>query len=1532
MGHCAVLEARHRATGWLFAAFLGVAAIFSLPLEARAQDTAIMTRGDAAVTAFSGARQIGKVPADLHPLDLTFIDVNGATLQVFDLTALGGTADGQVANAPIKFKATAGEIGQVFSVALDGDNANATPNIYVTSTSLFGLQIVAANGDRLVKGEPGARWMPGQFGLDKGGTPGSVWKIDGVTGLISLFANIKHDGKDNAGPGLGAITYDPVTKQLFVSDLETGLIHRLGLDGDDRGTFDHGTAGRPKDELEPVPYDATRRMNIESPKFDIENPSTWGVADKRRMVFAVAVHDGRLYYSTAEGPDIWSVGLNDDGSFADDARFEIKVADTPSGNVVTSIVFDGSGALYLAQRGSIVGNYDYSVFAKPEASNVLRYVWDENEQRWAEKPDEYAVGLKPPYRSTAGGVALSYGYNADGMIDYDECRATLWTTGEHLREGTDENRVFQGGARLIHGLQGNDKGVVRPDNEPPYQSWFVDNDGLYLDADVYGHIGDIAIFNPCDKRTIAEPEPLPFPFEPGEPGYPTVPPYPEDTPPDLSTPGIYIDKECFPGIIGAEIHCVITLTNVGETLSDAIDLYDAATMFGGGGAGGGVTITGITPDGPDWICSPTPTPDLWCSLPPDALDPGETRSIDVFLDTGPLFAGGSFGFLNCAEVEAPWHDVACDEGGTDITVTKTAPAACLPGAACTFTVTLTNTGAFPFSGPVQFTDAMFDPAGAALLPPITGIAPALGCAPAPLALAFSCEATLTLAPGEAIAFAITVTMPPAPPAYWAQNCFTVSAPGAVPPPLPLAPGAPHSNLVSCAWVPVGGPPPLSNIRVDKTALDGGKCHKLPGDNIGCDYEIAFINDGPSPYHGLLAFTDVIPAGSIPGGIIPAPWGCVFGPPLACGIPAASPVDIPVGGSVVFPISLAIPLATLEGAGCAMPNTATLTTPAAGTPDNFFAGDDADTATADALLEWWTPAGLIVTCDPTNLKTTKVATGDCEAAEDGKYRCDYVVTVTNMGPDPHNNRIEVSEQFGFAPSSVKFSPEWHCPKVGGMTFHCTHPPVELAKGESVELKVTAIVPDGPNCELQNRAVMTFPEAPSRFNGDAGDDAAAATAKIPSKTCKTPDRPQCEPKTNELRSESGVCVCKSGFVRNEQALCVGLTEPEQPTEPKLCPDGKPVPKNGRCPSTPPQPQCGPNEERNSKGQCVCLSGFERDRNGRCVEQETPVEEENPEDECEDKGWLWDDKRDRCVPPTTEPEEPAEPGEPTGPSGPVLCKPGKNEERNKQGQCVCVKGYERDKRGQCVKSADPERDCKEKGWVWDGKRCLSPADACKLRGGTWDGKRCLSPADICKAKGWIWNDRANTCKPPVSPADECKDKGGTWDGKRCLTPAELCRQKGGVWDGKTCQPKTNPAEECRKKGGLWDDKRNRCLTPAEACKAKGWKWDDGQCKQPTSPADECKQKGWVWDGRSCQNPADACKAKGGEWDGKSCQHKPNAAEQCRKRGGVWNGQTCLSPADLCKAKGWTWDGKNCKPPAPSLVPRGSTPNLVPQNAVPR
>ena len=122
----------------------------------------------------------------------------------------------------------------------------------------------------------------------------------------------------------------------------------------------------------------------------IRNGTVFDGTGAPRRVADVAVQDGRLYYSGVEGPQIWSVGVNADGSFADDARLEIDVTGTPNGNVVTDIVFDGAGVLYLAQRGEIVGSYDYSVFAKQENSSVLRYVWNETERRWSVRAELFA--------------------------------------------------------------------------------------------------------------------------------------------------------------------------------------------------------------------------------------------------------------------------------------------------------------------------------------------------------------------------------------------------------------------------------------------------------------------------------------------------------------------------------------------------------------------------------------------------------------------------------------------------------------------------------------------------------------------------------------------------------------------------------------------------------------------------------------------------------------------------------------------------------------------------------------------------------------------------------------------------------------------------------------------------------------------------------------------------------------------------------------------------------------------------------------
>ncbi len=1367
------------------ATLLACAACAAIALPALSAD-AIIDRGDAAVTGFSGAKQWGNVPDGASRADVTYIDTAGAVLRLFDLDKLGGPPSGDLANAPSTFQATAADIGQVFGVALDSDTAKRVPNIYVTSTSLFGLQIVAKDGRRLVNGERGARWMPGQFGVPRGGGPGSVWKIDGMSGAISLFANLKYDGKDNAGPGLGTITYDPVSDQLFVADLEFGLIHRLGTDGSQRDIFDHGTTGRAAAGLDAVPYDAARRMGIERPEFNVEEPSTWGLADARRRVFALAVQDGRVYYSVAKPLQVWSVGLNADGSFADDARAEFDIKDTQGDSFVTSIVFDGPDTLYLSQRGGLTGSYDYRIFAKLEKPVVRRYARKPGGEGWSEEVGEFAVGFKLPYRSTLGGLALGYGYDTDGNINYGKCRETLWTTGEHLREGADKKGDDKDGARAVHGLQGTSKTNVRPANAPPFETWFVDNDGQFDDADFYSRVGDIAIYDPCDE--------LPVAAEPAPPLSPPLVPQPHA--------GVWISKQCTPAPFGGPIHCTITVTNSGSAMpEEPVTIWDAATILSGPGAGGAVTISSVVPDIPHWFCSPVPTANLSCTLAPELLPPGASHSIDVTIDTAPLLAAGNHGFRNCAVLGAPWYGEACAEGGTQLVIVKSAPAACLPGGACTFGITVTNTGSLPFSGDVVLSDTMFMGGGPALPAPITAIAPPLGCAPAPAAMPFSCTAPLTLAAGASQTFDITATMPIGPaPGYWARNCVAVSAPGVAPPVLP--PAMPAPSNVSCAWVPVGAPLPLNNLRLTKSALHAGKCAKAPGDIILCDYEIALTNDGPSPYHGMIGLNETVPAASTLTVADPA-WACAGGPPVyACNTLAA--VDIAVGATMHLPLQVSIPLAPLEAAGCTLPNTAAIVLPAAGTDANFDGTDDSDTAFADAFLSWVDGFGVLqVTCDPTNLKTTKVSKGDCVAAGNS-FRCDYTVTVFNMGPDPYHGPMKLDEQLGFAPTSVSFSAPWGCPG-GGSSYQCTHPHVDLEKGQSVELHVSAQVP-GRQCQLINRAATVFPVPGTRYNNVLGDDLASATAKIPAPDCEKPERPLCEPGANELRSESGACVCKTGYLRDRKLGCIPIV-----AEPALCPDGTPVPASGRCVEEP-KPLCEPgrNEYRNDEGECVCKRGYERDKRGRCVEELKPLCDPGPNEYRNDKGQcvckrgFERDKRGRCV---EEPKPQCQPGpnEYRNDDGECVCKrgferdkrgrcveepkpqcqPGPNEYRNDKGQCVCKRGFERDKRGVCVKPADPADECRKKGWIWTGKRCTeptNPAEECRKKGKVWDGKRCIdqpSPADECRKKGWIW-----TGKRCIEPKKPCPP-GTTGTPPNCKTVEKPKCPRGMIGTPPNCKP---------------------------------------------------------------------------------------------------------------------------------------------------
>ncbi|MCZ7660952.1 MAG: hypothetical protein M5U07_25505, partial [Xanthobacteraceae bacterium] len=300
------------------------AALFPMT-PALAQDVPLRP-GEAFVTRFSGVTGEGAQAA---------IDLNGTVGSIIDLRSPGQPPQGQHwIDEPQRRPVTAGEIGQVFGVAFDGENG---PNIYVTATAAFGLHRTPDN----------SQWMPGMFGP---GGPGAIYRLDRNAGYRPvLFAQVTLNGRQNTGAGLGNIAFDRWNKQFFVSDLETGMIHRIRVDGTDLGAFDHGVQGRagfldmeskqPK-SLAPIAFDPSSRALIEdcpSGNFS-QSPDCWNLAASGRRVWGLGVMrnaetgETRLYYSVWSSPafgnagwnnlpddekrnSIWSVRLGPDGGF-----------------------------------------------------------------------------------------------------------------------------------------------------------------------------------------------------------------------------------------------------------------------------------------------------------------------------------------------------------------------------------------------------------------------------------------------------------------------------------------------------------------------------------------------------------------------------------------------------------------------------------------------------------------------------------------------------------------------------------------------------------------------------------------------------------------------------------------------------------------------------------------------------------------------------------------------------------------------------------------------------------------------------------------------------------------------------------------------------------------------------------------------------------------------------------------------------------------------------------------------------------------
>ncbi|MGE4251693.1 MAG: YncE family protein, partial [Parvibaculaceae bacterium] len=1017
------------------------------------------------VTGFSGTKPAVPPAAAGDALDEIFIDVDGASARILRLEP-AAPPTGQLIATPPVLSVQARDIGQVFAIALDDGlpaaAAPGTPNVYLGATSAFGLQIVApdSNGDgrpeRLKKGQANAEWMAGQWG--SGGEPGSIYRIDGKTGAASRFATIH----GNRGPGLGDIVFDKATRQFFVSDLDTGLIHRLDATGRLVDSFDHGQTGRPAMGLPAIADDGVV-MDITSPTFDAEDSASWGFTQAERRVWGLGLRAGRLYYASAAGaagPEIWSVAINLDGTFGSDPRREIEVSGTPDNHPISDIAFDAQDHMYVAQRGGIKGSYDYSAFADVKQSVVFRFMREIPDDPvtpgiWVPIPDEYAVGFPPDHRNTSGGVALGYGYDQAGAMRPGACDMTVWATGDALLSNaspTQDAATQQ--SPIVDGLQGNDRALTRPDNEPPAKSYFIDYDGVTDDMRQQGHVGDVEIWQPCEPGaafgTYSPAADLPPDYVPPGGTDDGVPPDyvpPDDgVPPDDTPDWTYnlrlekrpVPNACVAGGLGFLCDYVVRVTNTGpDAYIGPIVVNDALPAAP---AGAVMTPANIPP----WLCFAISPSEQQCTYGPAALLPGESIDLHVAVDL-PVAAPVCH-LDNQAELVWPWGFGDIDPTDDFDLATATIPAPHCPppdgektnlkiskhpladvctekfgSFECRYNVVVRNIGAGVYNGIIKVDDTV--PAGATATFPqaswnCVGPAPTYSCQRGPV----------VLLPNQAVNLNVIVKLPKnlaGPLQCQAKNEVKITA----------AAGGTDQNtdatddeadatmllpgeLALCPNLDA-----MSNLKLKKTG-PAGECPVIFGNWI-CEFKVTVQNFGKA-YTSPIQFIDALPFGNPAGAAItfqpPAGWSC-GGPVLFPNLYQCSSnnPDLAHMEKVEIPAIVKIPVAPV--AKCEVTNNAQIVKAPGGTLLNSFAGDDA--SSAKAKLAAAAGQGICLS----NLKLTKTGPAAPCPVSGGNWECKFKVTVQNFGKD-YTSPIQFVDALPFggpAGATLSFQPPagWYC---------------------------------------------------------------------------------------------------------------------------------------------------------------------------------------------------------------------------------------------------------------------------------------------------------------------------------------------------------------------------------------------------------------------------------------------------------------------------------------------------------------------------
>jgi uncharacterized repeat protein (TIGR01451 family) len=1468
-----------------------VATLITLSLQVASVDTAraqgisggILADGNAVVTGFSLAPPPTLIAPGIDPADRTYIDLNGPALRVIDLQAPGAPPQSQALALPKPFTVTAGQIGQVFAVALD----NATPpNIYVAATSVYGLPIVTPDRDgdglpdREKEGSVRASFMLGLFGpAVLGGGPGSIWRIDGEIGTVSLFANVTLDGVPNSGPALGGLAFDPVTNSLFVADRQTGMIHRFDMTGTERGRYDHGLQGRAAAGMPRVRFDAASRVNISNRQFRPADPSTWGYAPPSRRIFGLAVHAGRLYYAVAEGLQIWSVGLAPDGAFRNDPRIEIRVPPGMGSTEISKIAFDDQGRMLLAERAAPTGAYDFIKLTQEGGGRVLRYalVPSVTGQAWQPVPDEYAIGFSAQMRSGSGGVAVGYGYDVNGTLDHNACGGFVWVTGEQL--------LARGGSPNVSGLQGGDIDMVRAANIPR-QNYFVDYYVFSQDPKARGHLGDVVVFRDCTRVAIAQ---LP-PALPGAPGLgvpaapaggaPGVPPFGDGGGPAMP-PGGAGQQGAPPGVppggagqqgappanfdltlaktgpakctVGQQCTFNITVQNLGPgDYQGAISVEDVSTP--------GLTLSGPSPM-PHWTCAATAAGAVKCDYGQANLPSGIASTLGMLIVNFTVPANlpaQTTQIKNCAKViygggkpdANPADDEHCitiaveqppAQQVPDIVIEKMGPGSCAPGKRCDFIITVRGASSTPFTGAVEIKDD--PPAGWTFN---TSSSPlGLWNCPSPT----NCTYNITQNPhwpkggfttNTVVGFGLSFDVPANAKQETVKNCVTATLTPAV---------GPKTTKTACANIAVEQPP--GDIIIEKM----GPALCAPGTR--CDFIITVRGASATPFTGAVEIKDDPPAGwtfntsSSPLGL----WNCPA--PTNCTYNITQNPHWPKGGFttntvVGFGLSFDVPANAMQETvkNCV---TATLTPPSG----------PKTTKVACANVPIGFPPKP-VTKEP-GLKISKNHIGGdathpaCFIGKD----CKWHIRVSGSDAAPYVKPIKIEEELPPSFDYVDHKPigaaGWTCYGQQNKVT-CTHPPANLTNNDFLDLEITArmdflaatlIYPNPYSClsltcrypEVKNCATVIYdnqqqyqqepPPPPPALYWRACDKQKISWSFVNLWNYSAAGSGPCYPPTCSFYDFT--ITGRERFSRGP--LSQRITPPPGSAFPKayitksapLCPASR-----WSCTRTDPEPDgaftC-------SIADCVLAPG-----------EQVVVRID---------GSVAPDLKE---PPPTPLEKTAcgvlEWETPTGGGIDIEQLGGKHTKQACATIIVlarappCAAGYVKSPDGQC---------CLASNMTTSGECC--PA------GYRVAGDSCV---------------RAGPSAVPVPVAPSCAD-GQFWNGQACVCPEGL------QWNGRSCVragPSAVPvpmAPSCTG-GRFWNGQA--CVCP------EGLQWNGRSCVRRPPPPPRCTG-GQFWNGQACVCP------EGQQWNGRVCVRRPPPPPQCTG-GKVPAGNRCVCPAGTTETHG--------------------------------